>query len=408
MRGFSTGDKMTKKRRTVITLLSLIGLILAIELCVVYYNANFAHDAKPSICAINDMMDCDGVARTSYSQFLGIPLSLWGVCLYLFFLFMTFTDKLKNIKYLGFLKIFKNPMSYIFCISLLSFIISMILGGISVFKINAICIFCFMTYFIDLLIALSSKTKGISVTEEIKISFNDFLEAVKIKKYAYLLIVLILASISVLTYTTVSNVFSPQIAKQQELKRSFKLDGIKADKNTLGNENASLQIDEYMDYNCGGCFIAQVYLHRIVSEFENIRIIQHNVPLDASCNSNIKDGGGHKNSCLKARYALAAAKQNKYWHLGQALFNSDVENEKDIIEAARLLDIDVKKLKDDANSEAVKKELADSIKNADSKGVTGTPTLFIGVKQMVGVGTYPEFVKAIIAQGGIKKPENEK
>ncbi len=399
---------MTKTKRTVLTILSLIGLALAIELCVVYYNANFAQDAKPSICAINDMMDCDGVAKTSYSQFLGVPLSLWGVCLYLFFLFMTFVDKIQNIKFLGFLKVFKNPLSYIFCIGSLSFVISMILGGISVFKINAICIFCFMTYFIDLLIAITAKTKGISIAEEIKISFNDFIEAIKIRKYAYWFSLIVILGISILTYTTVSNIFSPQIRKQIELKRTFNLSGIKTDKNRLGDAAALIQIDEYMDYNCGGCFLAQVYLHRIVSEFENVSVVQHNLPLDAECNANIKDGGGHKNSCLKARYALAAAKQNKYWQMGQALFvEPNLEKEKDIIEAARLIDIDVKKLKEDANSEEIKNELKESISNADAKGVTGTPTLFIGVKQMVGVGTYPEFMQAIINQGGIRKSENE-
>lgn len=399
---------MTKTRRTILTLLSLIGLGLAIELCVVYYNANFALDAKPSICAINEMMDCDGVAKTSYSQFLGIPLSLWGVCLYLFFLFMIFVDKIQNIKFLGFLKVFKNPLSYIFCISLLSFIISMILGGISVFKINAICIFCFMTYFIDLLIAISSKTKGLSIAGEIKTSINDFVEAIKVKRYAYWFMLLVLLGISLVTYTTVSNIFSPQIARQQELKRAFNLEGLKVNKNRLGDENAALQIDEYMDYNCSGCFIAQVYLHRVVTEFENISVVQHNIPLDSACNANIKEGGGHKNSCLKARYALAAAKQNRYWHLGQALFDPEVEEEKDIIEAARLLDIDVKQLKEDANSEEIKKELENSIKDADSKGVAGTPTLFIGVKQMVGAGTYPEFVEVIEKQGGIRKIKDDK
>ena len=75
---------MKTGKRITITLLSLLGLALAIELCIVYYNANFAIDAQPSICAINESMDCDSVAKTAYSQFLGVPLSLWGVCLYLF------------------------------------------------------------------------------------------------------------------------------------------------------------------------------------------------------------------------------------------------------------------------------------------------------------------------------------
>ena len=107
---------MNKTRRILLTLLPLIGLALSIELCVVYYNANFVVDAQPSICAISEGMDCDGVAKTSYSQFLGVPLSLWGVFLYLFFLFMTYVDKIQNIKGFGILKVFKNPLSYMFCI----------------------------------------------------------------------------------------------------------------------------------------------------------------------------------------------------------------------------------------------------------------------------------------------------
>lgn len=398
---------MTNTKRILLTLLSLIGLSLAIELCIVYYNANFVVNAKPSICAISDLMDCDGVAKTSYSQFFGIPLSLWGVFLYLFFLFMTFVDKLQNIKFLGFLKVFRNPSSYIFCIGLLSFCISMILGGISVFKINAICIFCFMTYFIDLLIALTAKSKDISVLEEIKICMSDFIEAMKIREYFYSFILLVSFGVCILAYTSETNIFSPQIVKQKELKQSFNFDGIKTNKNVLGDENASLVIEEYMDFNCGGCFIAQVYLHRVITEFDNIKIVQHNLPLDRECNMNVKEGGGHKNSCLKSRYALAAAKQNKYWQLGQALFESEVNTEKDIIEAARLLNIDVKQLKNDANSEEIKQELALSIDEANKRGIKGTPTLNVGIKQLFGVGTYPEFVDTIIEQGGVRKQNNE-
>ena len=105
---------MNKNKIIAITILSLIGLALSIELCIVFYNANFATNATPSICAINDAFDCDSVAKTQYSQFLGVPLSIWGVILYLFFLFMTYVDKIKKIKFLGFLNVFKNNLSLIY------------------------------------------------------------------------------------------------------------------------------------------------------------------------------------------------------------------------------------------------------------------------------------------------------
>ena len=397
---------MSKTKRIILTILSLIGLALAIELCVVYYNANFAIDAKPSICAINDMMDCDGVARTSYSQFFGIPLSLWGVCLYLFFLFMTFVDKIQNIRFLGFLKVFKNPASYIFCIGLFSFLISMILGCISVFKINAVCIFCFMTYFVNLLIAITAKSKELSVLQEIQNCVTDFKEAVSVPKYAFWFFLLCLLAGSVLCYTTVSNIFSPQIAMQNELKKQIREYKDMANGNVLGPEDADIVINEYMDFNCGGCLIAHIYLHRIVEEFKNIKVVQHNLPLEKACNHNMQDEG-HKNSCLKSSYALAAAKQNMYWEMADILFIQNPETEKEIIEKARLLDFDIKKLKDDANSDEVKQEIKQSIEDADSKSIDSTPTLFIGMKKTVGVGPFPAFRQMILEEGGILKETNE-
>jgi uncharacterized membrane protein len=393
---------MTKNKRILITILALVGLALSIELCFVYYNANFAVDAKPSICAINAKMDCDGVAKTSYSQFFGVPLALWGVILYLFFLFMTYVDKIKNIKFLGFLNVFKNPISYIFCFSFISFLISICLGGISVFKINSICIFCFMTYFVDLLIAISSKSKGISFIDEFKITISDFIEAIKVKRYAFWFTLIVLLGVSVLAYTTTTNVLTPQSAKQQLFKKSFDSYKLLTDKNQLGPKDADVIIHEYVDFNCGGCFMANLYLHNIVSEFSNVKVIQHNIPLEKVCNHNMQSEG-HKNSCLKTRYALAAAKQNMYWQMADILFEQAPENEKEIIEEARLANFDIKKLQDDANSEEIKQELANSIKEADEKSINGTPTLFIGMKRILGVNSYPELRNMVIEQGGKEK-----
>ena len=397
---------MTKTKRIIITILAIIGLALSIELCIVYYNANFAIDATPSICAISDKMDCDSVAKTSYSQFFGVPLALWGVILYLFFLFMTYVDKLQNIKGFGLLKVFKNPSSYIFCIALISFIISMILGCISVFKIDSICVFCFMTYFIDLLITISAKTKGESVYNEIKTSFSDFISALKDGKNVFWFVLILLLFISILVYTSVSNILTPQIAKMKQFEQYFKLYDSEVEKNIMGPKDADIVINEYMDFNCGGCFFSQLYLHRLVSEFENVKVIQRIIPLEKECNHNMRFDG-HKGSCLKAKYALAAAKQNMYWQMADVLFNEAPDSEKEIIEEARLLDLDIKKLKEDANSEQVKNEIQEMIKYADSQDITGTPTFVIGVNKKIGINSYGEFKKYIIEQGGKEKVNHD-
>ena len=395
---------MKLNKRILITLLSLVGLALAIELCVVYYNANFVSDAKPSICAISDSFDCDGVAKSVYSQFLGIPLSLWGVCLYLFVLFMTFVDKLKNVKFLGFLSVFKNPASYIFCISLLSFVISMCLGYISVKKIDSICIFCFMTYAVDLVIALVAKDWGNGFLYELKTSFADFFEAIKVPRYAFWFSLLVILGCSVVTYTAVSNVLAPQAAKQAEMKKFMNEYKNITFENELGPKDANVVIKEFMDFNCGGCFFANLYLHRIVTEFKNVKVIQYNLPLDITCNKNMQFEG-HKTSCLKSSYALAALKQDKYWEMSDLLFAENPEDEKAIIQASRLLDIDIKQLKSDANSDEIKQRIQENIKIGDSMNVDATPTLFVGVRRVMGIRSYPELKLIVKEQGGIEKEE---
>ncbi len=397
---------MNKIKRFSLTGLSLIGLALAIELCVVYYNVNFAQNAAPSICAINESMNCDSVAATEYSQFLGVPLSLWGVCLYLFVLFMTFVDKIKNIKFLGFLSVFKNQTCYIFCISLLSFVISMILAGISLFKIHSICIFCFMTYVIDLLIAIVAKNKEEGLLYELKTSVNDFLEAIKVKRYAFWFVTLVLLFCSIVGYLAVSNILAPQIRNKNILINNVFNYKKLSRGNEIGPVNADVVVHEYIDFNCGGCFMAHLYMHRIVDEFENVKVVQHNLPLEAECNHNMKIPG-HKNSCLKAKYAVAAGMQNKYWIMADLLFANHPETEEEILALAKKSKFNMKRLIADKNSDKVANKIKEFVAEADRREINGTPTIIIGMQKLLGVSSYPEFKKLIIEHGGKEKANHD-
>ena len=140
---------------------------------------NFNPYAEASFCNINSYIDCDGVAKTAHSRFLGIPLALWGIFLYLFFIFLLFVDKLKQLPFLGFLKVFKNPPAYIATIGAFSFLFSMFLAFISIFEIEKICILCFVTYFINLSIGLISRNKELGFWGDLKTSFKDFYDAIK-------------------------------------------------------------------------------------------------------------------------------------------------------------------------------------------------------------------------------------
>ena len=123
---------MNTAKRITLTILALIGLVTSIKLSFIYWDANFNPYALSSFCSINDLIDCDGAAKTTHSQFFGIPLAFWGVFLYFVFLILTFADKFKDIeikgfKIFGFLEVFKKHEYYICSLGIISFLISMTL-----------------------------------------------------------------------------------------------------------------------------------------------------------------------------------------------------------------------------------------------------------------------------------------
>ena len=126
------------KKTIFISILVILGLLVTIDLAYIYYEANFDMYALPSFCSISDFVDCDGVARTTESQFFGVPLAYWGLFLYSFIIMLLCVDKLKKVPFLKFLEVFKHKFHYIASLGLISFVISMILLCISLFGIHKI------------------------------------------------------------------------------------------------------------------------------------------------------------------------------------------------------------------------------------------------------------------------------
>ena len=84
---------MSLTKRIVLTIIALVGFLTSVKLTMIYWDANFNPYALSSFCSINDLIDCDGVAKTGHSQFLGVPLALWGLFLYFVFLLCGFMHR---------------------------------------------------------------------------------------------------------------------------------------------------------------------------------------------------------------------------------------------------------------------------------------------------------------------------
>ena len=384
-------------KKIFIALIAFIGFLTTVKLGFIYYDANFNDYALPSFCSVNSFIDCDGIARTTESQFLGVPLAYWGMFFYLFVLLLLVADKLKNFKLFKFLEVFKNPYDYIASLGLFSFIVSITLLIVSLFEINKLCILCAFTYVLNLLIALIAVNFRLKdFVKAFKQSCIDFMDAVKQTKYLIALCVVAVIASVFLTYTTVSMRFAPQVkAYRNSPFKEFihaKHNKYAVKGNILGeNKEGVAIIYVYSDYHCPICYAHNIMIHKLAKEHKNLLIIHRNLPLDKDCNVYL-GGQMHPGACLCARYSIAAKNQDKLWEMNDALFDKKPKTEQEILKIAKKLKFDVEKLREDANSAETYDRLSKEIDFAYSHGIDATPTITIEHKKMVGLKPYEELV----------------
>lgn len=387
------------KKKLSIQILALLGFCLTIKLAMIYYVANYEKYALPSFCSISEFIDCDGAAKTTTAQFWGIPLAYWGMFFYLTVLFITFVDKLKQIKFLKFLEVFKNPMEYIGFLGTIAFVVSMILAGVSIFRIQKLCILCVVTYVIDFIIALIA-TNGMfkNIIQSFKTTFIDFVSGAK--QYTKTFIVLLILATSFLCYSGITYNFVPHIKKSQDIMkyRKMKKNPYRVNGNILGNEKGNVIVELYSDYVCPLCYIHNIMLHRAVKELSNVKIIHYNVPFDKDCNPNMSYTM-HQGACFMARAALAAKEQNNYWGMASLLYENQPKNEEELIKLAEKLNFDINKFTNDFKSEKINKELNKDIKKSADLEIDSTPTIFINGDKYVGVMTYNSLKEKLLEHG---------
>lgn len=366
---------MEKRKTILIAILALIGFALTIELAFIFFKVNFNEQYSASFCSISNLVDCDGVAKTNYSMFLGIPLALWGMFYYVLTLFLNFVDKIQNKFKNTIFDVFKNPKSYIATLGLISFAVSICLATISIFKINKICVLCFATYFIDLLIAIVAKSKGGFFLTDIKNTVIDFWQGVK--KYTALFVLAVFAFVAFVSYTSISMVFSPQQKIQKSFEEFLNMEKNKyaVSGNILGNPNGE-KVYVYSDFMCPYCRVTNIMASKFAHEQKNIQVIHMNFPLDSSCNKYVPNTV-HPGACVLAKYALAAKKQGKYWDMSNLIFDEHPSSEADILYLSEKLNMDIAKLVNDAGSDEINNELLEQIETAHKKGIYGTPTIVI-------------------------------
>ncbi|RLJ77311.1 DsbA family protein [Pedobacter alluvionis] len=143
-----------------------------------------------------------------------------------------------------------------------------------------------------------------------------------------------------------------------------------------GNLNADLVIVEYGDYQCPYCGAAYPVLKELMNQFgSQIKFVFRNFPLSEM----------HEYARAAALAAEAAALQNKFWEMHDAIYeNQQNLNEHLLLELAKELKLDIPQFKSDMESSELKDKVDEDFASGIVSGVNGTPSFYVNGKKFEG------------------------
>lgn len=162
-----------------------------------------------------------------------------------------------------------------------------------------------------------------------------------------------------------------QMARQQaEALKAIAANKVKLFNNpsspTVGNPNGKVILVEFFDYQCGHCKAMNQVVQDVIKDNKNLKVIFKELPIFGD------------NSQYAAKAALAAANQNKYYQFHDALLaTSNPLTKQKVMQAAKKVGLNVKKLKDDINSQQINQQLRDNFQLAQQLKLIGTPAFIV-------------------------------
>ena len=166
----------------------------------------------------------------------------------------------------------------------------------------------------------------------------------------------------------------------------------KASARVKGPANASVQIIEFVDFQCPACAKGTEDLKGWLAKYpDQIRLELKYFPLSM-----------HKHSFVSAVYAQCAANQDVFWPFTEEVFKHQ-EKWKDLEDARPVLDYlvqqagaDMEELEDCVSDEEVHKVIMKDKEEGKLLKIQSTPTYFINDEMVVGTPSLDEKLKQLL------------
>jgi uncharacterized membrane protein len=258
-----------------VAVIALTGFFDSIYLSISHYRV-YMDMGYQSFCAISRALNCDTVSQSPYSILLGVPVPVWGILGYAFFLILLLFAWPQS-------ALRKRVWTLLFLISLGFTVYSLVLAFISTYRIQSYCIMCILSYAVNLLLLyftwiVRKRFQCEPILKAIALDIRYLLN------YPRTIIPItsvfgVGAVLMLLYFPAYWQMTPPDLSKDR-------ITGITEDGHPwIGAENPELVIVEFSDYRCFQCKKMHFFLRRIIeSNPDKIRLVHRHFPMDHTIN----------------------------------------------------------------------------------------------------------------------------
>jgi protein-disulfide isomerase/uncharacterized membrane protein len=364
-----------------------------------HYNLHFGTGEVSSLCNINETFNCSAVSASQYSEFLGVPMALWGGLANFVILLLTFSFAMSEDE--------KKPAARRNLLLTSGFVLatSIVMGSISGFILSKLCLFCMATYLLSILtfasIWLGFKAPASKITSAPKV--GDFIPLVVMTVIAFFVGFIardqiqksyVQQDLGPIIQGLVSEWQSAPVTPIQLVEPL--VEGATADK-------ARMTIIEFADFRCIHCKHASPVLKAFVDSHPDVRLEFQPWPLDGECNTKIPSANGA--SCLLARAVLCAEEKGKAgWKAhayiyGHELYPTLASVESALPEIAAAAGVNPQEFATCAQSDAAKETVRKQAAVGSALDLKGTPTFYVNGKFLSGGHMLPVLSAVYSATG---------
>lgn len=383
---------------------SSLGLISAIYSTVHHLEVK-SQGHSTAACNINQSISCDSAALSKYSEWFGIPVSIWGMGFFLTILFGLWRSK----------KTSHSNDPVFFLLSIIGVATSLALGYLSLFELKSLCLACTVTYLATLIIMV-----GALYLPKKKFWTPSFLRQFLPNNWVILAPLALTLGVFLILSSVTSSQNKPtptnsgeqaKLEKQRPPLLSEQVQNIPIARSPysglgedfrLGPEKAPIQLVEFSDFQCPACKNMHQILKAIMAEFpQKILFIYRNYPLDPACNPSMARPM-HPYACKAAVLARCAGTVDRFWNFHDLVFQQQSEISTQNLEKwANTTGLNSEQIKTCLNAKHILEKIKDDISLGQKLGVQGTPAIYINGRRFLG-GSVEDLRQAI--QNTLKDP----